>query len=465
MPLPRLYGATHFTYDPISEAVIVVPVGGNGVDPASPANPALTGVIGEDGLSQTSSINPLPVLYGDTAQLDAFGRLRVSSPFGIFDSKQIGTNDPYAFEEKLVGTATNTYQYDRSSTYLTIGTASGDRAVRQTVRYFSYVPGKGQSIVCTGVLGAGKANVTKYIGYGDDRNGLFFCQQGATLGILTRTNVTATTVDTFVAQSSWNKDKMDGTGPSRITLDVTKAQIFMIDFQWLGVGRVRFSIDIDGRQYVVHEINNANNQASVYMTTPTLPVRYEIVNTGTSASSTTLEQICISVASEGGYAVPGIEFTSGNGITRVGVTTRRPIFAIRLKSAFPVGKPNRRTVKFVDFAGSAITNNAYLELVHIHGPTSITATWADVDDSSGVEYSVDISAITAAHSHVVQSLDVFAGTAGKGGGDSVSGSVINTHSYLSQNFDSTNSEVFVVYATAESGTANCSAHITFVEIG
>jgi len=104
--------------------------------------------------SRTKPSDNQNIQFGDTHSVDAFGRARVSEPFGVFDSKQISSN-----------TATDTYQYDRSSTYLTIGTASGDRAVRQTARYFPYVPGKSHSIIMTGIFGAGKVNVNQYIGY------------------------------------------------------------------------------------------------------------------------------------------------------------------------------------------------------------------------------------------------------------------------------------------------------------
>lgn len=218
-------------------------------------------------------------------------------------------------------------------------------------------------------------------------------------------------MDTFIPQSSWNIDKLDGTGISGKTLDITKSQIFLIDFQWLGVGRVRFALDIDGRITPIHEVNNANSLGIVYMKTPTLPVRYEVVNTGTSTSTTTLEQICCSVSSEGGYQIPGIEFSAGHGITRRAVTARVPILAIRLKNAFPTGKPNRRTIRFIDFSATVLTNDTYIELRHLHNPSAITATWTDVDDSSGVQFSTDISAVTPTHSHLVQAVTIMAGQA------------------------------------------------------
>ena len=403
------------------------------------------------------------ISYADTPGLDPFSRLRTSQPFGIFDYKQVDSRLSSQFEEVTAGSGSVSYQYDRSSSYLSVGTASGDRALRQTVRYFPYVPGKGQQIIMTGAFGAGKSNVDQYIGYGDDLNGLFFTMQGEALGITTRTSVSGSPADTFTASTSWNVDKLDGTGPSGLVIDATKVQIFIIDFQWLGVGRVRFSVDIDGVIVPVHEMLNANIITSVYMKTPSLPVRYEIINTGVSASATTLEQICCSVASEGGYDIPGVEFSVGNGVTKRAVTARAPIFAVRLKSSFPAGEPNRRTARYLKIGAVASSSDAFVELAHIHSPSSITATWSPVSADSAVEYSTDITAVTGNPEHVVDTFTAVSGLGSASGQDNLSSEFINAHSYISQNFGSNNSQMFVVYATSYSGTSNVSAGIGFIE--
>jgi len=355
------------------------------------------------------------------------------------------------------------YQYNRSSTYLKVGTANGDRVIRQSIRYFPYVPGKSHYILTTGIMGAGKANVTQCMMYGDDLNGIGYCLVGTTLNILTRTSTSGAAVDTLIPQSSWNVDKLDGTGASGITLDITKAQINGFSFQWLGVGRERVSLDIGGILVTTHEINHANVSDVVYMKTPSLPIRYEIKNTAVSASATTLEQICASIASEGGYALPGQEFSCSNGIARIAVTTRRPILAIRLKSAFPTGKPNRRVARFIDWEVSAKTNDAFFEFVHIHDPSGIMATWVSNDVASGVEYSTDISAVTGMMAHVVQVASVPAGQGNSSSASTNNSEFVSNHSFISQNFESDNSQMFVIFATSESGTSNVTSHISFIE--
>ena len=398
--------------------------------------------------------------FSDSTNIDAFGRLRVSEPFGLFDYKQIATKHSTLFHEVTAGSGSIAFQYDRSSCYLQTTTASGDRALRQSTRYFDYISGRSQLVSLTGVFGAGQTNVNQYIGYGDDLNGLFFKLQATTLGVVVRTATSGSAVDTFTAQSSWNIDKMDGTGPSGITLDITKAQIFVIDFQWLAVGRIRFCFDIDGVIYPVHEVLNANSIGLAYMKTPTLPVRYEVINTGTAASSTTLEQICAAVSSEGGALIPGTSFTRGNGTTTRAVTTRAPVFAIRLKSAFPSGEPNRRTIRHLAMKCAAFTNDAYFELAHMHLPSAITATWTSVGTDSAVEYSTDITAVTGNPEHVIDDVIAVSGVGPTAASAESELRFVDQFSYLSQNFDSTNSQMFVVYATSFSGTANVTTSLT-----
>src|SRR5579863_8450224 len=185
----------------------------------------------------------------------------------------------------------------------------------------------------TGFLGAIKTNVAQRIGYFDANDGVFFYQDGTNLGVAVRTSTSGSPVTTLIPQSTWNIDKLDGTGSSGITITTANTQIFVIDLQWLGTGRVRFGFDIGGVIVYCHAINNANaGETSPYMNTGSLPCRYEITNTGTAASTTTMKAICTSVISEGGAEiVGGLQFSASNGTTTVGVTTRRPVLSIAPK--------------------------------------------------------------------------------------------------------------------------------------
>jgi hypothetical protein len=108
----------------------------------------------------------------------------------------------------------------------------------------------------------------------------------------------------------------------------------IVDLEWLGVGRVRLGFVIDGKIYYCHELLNANVLTLVYMSTPNLPVRYEIGNNGTGAASS-LVHICSSVMSEGGQqATVAQTYVSRAGvpITLANQDLYTPVLSIRLKS-------------------------------------------------------------------------------------------------------------------------------------
>lgn len=304
--------------------------------------------------------NPLIVRHPKYAY-DSFARLRTSNPETIFDSKfpyfdsgDIATSEQtLLWGESVSGTGRVAHSGDtvgngglginQASIILqTNGTASGATAIRQTKEYFNYQPGKGHTILMTGVLGAIKSNVSSKMGYFDSNNGVYLEQNGTQYQIVLRSDVSGSIVNTAVARSAWTfngvNDPMDGTGASGINLDFTKMQIMIIDFAWLGSGKIRIGFVLDGLIQYVHSFENSNAQPNSHLRTPNLPVRYEITNTGTAASSTTLTQICSTVISESGYSVRGIlkSFKRNSALvtTSAAVTTLTPIISIRLKPNF-----------------------------------------------------------------------------------------------------------------------------------
>ena len=404
------------------------------------------------------------IKFGDSPSVDAFHRFRVGNPFSVFDNKNIFNTNPESWNEDTVGVgASIAHLPNESSIALTVGTVSGESAIRQTRRYFPYAPAKSQLITQTGVLGASKENVTKRIGYFDDDNGLFFEEDGTNLKVVIRTSTSGSPSDSSVNQADWNLDKMDGNGISGIVLDITKSQIFIIDFQWLGTGRVRFGFDIADQIRYVHEVNHANILDKVYMTTPSLPVRYEIRNTGIAASATTLKETCCAVISEGGAALPGFEFSVSNGINSRAITGRTPILAVRLLNSFN-GKDNRKTLKVVLTDLFADTNNTFFEMAHLNDPSAITATWTPVTTLSAAEFSTDISIVTGNDEHVIKSTYAPVLTGNRASNQPIDLDVINLHALISQNRASNNSQIFAIFATSFMGTADVSSSISWVEL-
>jgi len=326
------------------------------------------------------------VVHVDGRHLDAFGRIRTSTPVTLFDSQNTSGSQPLLWENSTTGGATVTYTANRSSVSLATATVSGDLAIRQTRQYFRYQSGKSQNILITSVIGVAVTNTTKRWGYFDVNNGLFFEQDGDGLYVVKRSFVSGSAVDTRVSQSSWNIDRMDGTGASGITLDITKSQIFSMDFEWLGVGSVRFGVYIDGTFYPCHLMRHSNVLGSVYMSSPNLPLRYEVRNTDTSAGGS-LEQICTSVMSEAGFEEErGFLFSASApvGGTSVSQLARTSIVAIRLATNI-YGLSNRTTI--IPTSISTIsTQTAKVELVYNPTMTSGSVVWQKIDGHSGVEF-------------------------------------------------------------------------------
>jgi len=283
-----------------------------------------------------SPTDGLKVSLGGAA-LDAFGRQRVSDPLTLFDSKQLYDNQPLFWDDQEVSGSgtTSVHNPNEASSVLSVSATTAGKRVRQTFRRFNYQSGKSQLIMMTGILSSGGTGITEEIGYFDDNNGLFFQSKDGVKSVVRRTNVTGSPVDTTINQSSWNLDKMNGTGSSGVNIDFDKTQIFIIDFEWLGVGRVRMGFVHNGEIIYCHEILNSNNLEEVYMSTPNLPIRYSIENDGTGGADS-ITQICATVISEGGKQNTGVVRSFDLGTATINantVDTEYALIGIRHKAA------------------------------------------------------------------------------------------------------------------------------------
>lgn len=252
----------------------------------------------------TSGTGVQTINFGYSTLSDAFGRLRVSEPFTLFDSQQRFGLD-ICFVSNTVSTGGVTFIDTQSTANLSVTNVTGSYAARETKYVFQYQPGKSLLFLATFVMAAkSSGNLRQRVGYFGKSNGIFL-ELSDQLYIVRRSNVTGLISNTYVAQNSWNYDKMDGTGPSGITLDITTSQIFWVDMEWLGVGNVRTGFVINGQLLPCHIFQHANYFKTAYITTACLPIRYEIESLTSSGPTTSnLYQICSTVLSEGGYDPP-----------------------------------------------------------------------------------------------------------------------------------------------------------------
>jgi hypothetical protein len=350
------------------------------------------------GCDTGSSTNPTVIVPGGTS-VDAFGRFRVSEPFTLFDSQNRYAEDDQFSSSTTGAGSTVTFATNESSVNLNVGTVSGGKTVRQTFRRMPYQPGKSMLILATFCMNVAKANLRQRIGYFDENNGIYLEQNGTSEPSFTiRTNTSGTPVDTNTAsQSSWNGDKLDGTGPSGLTLDLTTVQIFWTDLEWLGVGNVRCGFVINGQLIVCHTFQCANQtgKTKVYMETAILPVRYEIENTDTTATSSTLKQICSTVISEGGYQQT-VQDTIARRTAILGTisTTFLPLVSIRLKST------SAGAVVLLNRVNVLPTTNQSYEICIMKNSTLTGASWTSL--SSNMEYDVTATAMTTSVDGIYQ---------------------------------------------------------------
>jgi hypothetical protein len=336
---------------------------------------------------------------------DAFGRLRVSNPYTLFDT-QARYYDHVQFASSTSGAGNVTYQANSSSFLCSVGTASGDQVLRETLKTFPYQPGKSLLIYQSFCMNAAKANLRQRVGYFSSQNGIFFEMDGNTLYMVIRSYSSGAIVEDRVAQADWNIDTLSGLGgasnPSGIELDPALVQIWYCDIEWLGVGTVRVGFVIDGNYVECHHFHHANipstafvNNTTTYMTTATLPLRLEITNTGTTGSSSTLRQICSSVISEGGFQLTG----SGNPRAAshvIGTPVRlpndqsfKPVIAIRLKSTMLDAVVVPINYSLVPIAQSLFQYRVYKKAITSGG------TWTDSAADSSVQYNLAPTALVS----------------------------------------------------------------------
>jgi hypothetical protein len=328
--------------------------------------------------------------------VDAFGRARSSEPMTLFDSfNRYQING--GFVSSNAANASISYDANTSIVTLNIANTAGSYAYRETTKVFAYQPGKSLQILNTFVMNSPQTGLTQRVGYFGANNGIFLEQANSTISFVKRSYTTGSVVDTPVNQADWNLDKLDGTGPSLLTLDLTKPQIFFTDVEWLGVGSVRCGFVINGQLIHCHSFHHANqaNATGTYMTTACLPVRYEIFNTANTANSSTLDQICTSVISEGGYELRGRPRTASqpNANTLYDLPSAGvyyPALAIRLKA----DRLDALVIpKNINVLG--VGNNTRIHWKVQFGATISGGTWISAGSDSAVEYNANATSMTS----------------------------------------------------------------------
>jgi hypothetical protein len=335
------------------------------------------------------------VTLGST-QTDAFGRLRVSEPYTLFDT-QSRYYDHGQFDSATANGGSVSYIANSSTFELSVTTANASSVIRETKRVFPYQPGKSLLIFSTFCMSTPKTNLTQRVGFYGAQNGIYFEVVDNTYNMVIRSYTSGGIVEDRIPQSLWNGDKLNGAGgsgnPSGITLYPDRDQIFWTDVEWLGVGSVRCGFIINGAYYTCHTFHHANiiGNTTTYMTTATLPLRYEIFNTGITSGASMMRQICSTVISEGGYNNFGTTQLAGVGITQKNLATSGtyyPIVSIRLA---PTRLDSIIVPRQVDMLSPSVD---YFRWVLLQNATLTGATWAYTSATGTVQYDLAATGIS-----------------------------------------------------------------------
>lgn len=341
--------------------------------------------------------------FSDSYNFDAFQAFRTSSKKITIDLLS-NFDKPSLYSTKAIGTGTtNTFNSSQSVYDLTVGTGSGCIAIRQSKAFGAYVAGESAGFFMTFNIPAIQSGLVSKIGWFDstdtstydDYEGLSFERNGSNHYFCVESRSTSFT-DQRIERANWNKDKLDGTGPSAVDLGDFENynMIFGVDFQYLGVGRVRFGFEVrtDSTNYgfiVCHDIefNNSTSFVGPYLLNVFKPIRWEHRTTSAISTASTLKKICGAFYTEGDVKKAVSFRTLPQAITNNDVDkTFEPIVAIRVKSAFYGG-----TFNVDKIFGLITTSTDFAEGIALSG-ASITATgWTDVSSGSILEYTTNVS--------------------------------------------------------------------------
>lgn len=402
-------------------------------------------------------VSPPP--YG----VDAFGQQVVAEPFVLHNAMQLADeNNELYFTDESGSFNSLAYQANQASSLLSIGdggtSADGDYISRAS-RYIPYVPAHGTRVIMTLAMDAGAANVVQEVGQFDVQNGIFLRRNNTDMSFVIRTFTSGSAVENEIAQASWNLDTMDGNGPSGKTIDFTKRQILVIDYQWLGVGKVLMGFDVGNAEGVrwCHEFDHVNRDSGLpYSSSPTLPVCYRIsADGGTVASKYSLRMICASVVSFGADDLTGVVLTPNNGVSLVSASNSAytPILAIR---------PTSKNVPIILDSYEVLSEDENVHVKVLLNPTSLTGgSWA-ASAFGNIETRVPTS---YTNGDEIGSFYVVASTLGSRSEGTTAGSRVRNKLYLSFKGDSTTpEELLVVAQSLGTGASGCGCTVTVEEL-
>jgi hypothetical protein len=272
----------------------------------------------------------------DSQHVDGYSRLKVASMNQIFEARFNYGENLALFESYTATGGTVTYSSDYAGFTLATTTSSGSKAFRISARYISQPIGRSMLINMSGKFATAKTNLTSRIGWFDDEDGVFFEMASDGLYAVKRSKISGSVVDTRVHQADWNIDKLNGTGQSGLTLDLTKIQTIQIHANQAGTGDISLGFML-GTSIIAHTFYGANTQALPIMRQVSLPLQFELLNTGSTASSSEMLAFSVSAFIDGPSPTHSLDSKSyyvDSGTTGLSISTSQwtPMISVKLNA-------------------------------------------------------------------------------------------------------------------------------------
>jgi hypothetical protein len=397
---------------------------------------------------------PVVTVDDDTVQHTATNRRKVSNyEITKFNTFQY-TKDPLIWDEEITGTASSSLDLYETMVLMTVGSTIGDKVVRQTKRILPYVPGRENEICMNFILEAQTSGIRQRLGMFDETAGLFLEDDGANYSVVVRKNTAGGVVETRIARANWNGDKLDGTGGSGITLDLSRIQTIVFEYNWFS-GHAEIKFIIGNYAHSIHQFEFNNAIEAVYINSPFLPIRWEIENTGGTAGSHVLAVGSYATLSEAGTVPLGVKntvITPLTGINCSSANTFYPILSIRLRSSRIKG-----TVLPLSFQVAALDNAPIFYKVLLNPTLTGATTWNTYADTH-IEFNADATAVAEGDYTITAG---YISPNGQGGM-----LTLNTESsfQLGRLNMGVDSEVITIVAASTSANKDVFASLTWIEV-
>ena len=319
-----------------------------------------------------------------------FGAMSVGQTQPIRDYRFAYDGNDSLFWDQTVGGGSISHEQARGTILLQNGTVSGDQSIRTSHFYHPYIPGVGSQVEMSIQLGgADKANLVQCWGLFDGNNGLFFESNESGLAVVMRSSVSGSPVDLKINQVDFNKDKADGSDSIGLTLDVTKGNVYFIDFQWLGAGRVHFGmLAPTGERIILHAMEHANTVSLPYMKTATLPIRVEQINTGAVVSTSEMRWLCGTV-NHTSLVTPDTDKYSEESPLVTGITAAVPVISFR--PTLLISGLTNRVISAVESI-QVVNTSSEAAIITVTKGTSLTGGSFSLSGTSAMEKDTSASA-------------------------------------------------------------------------